>query len=124
MNNMGLNKLSKEIHDNAVAKGFYDKPKEVGTLLMLAVSELSEALEADRKGRKTKTSVGWLIDENDMRFRSFFEEGVKDTFEDEMADTIIRVLDMCGYLGIDIESHVEAKMRYNSTREAKHGKRY
>ena len=124
MNNMGLNKLSKEIHDNAVAKGFYDKPKEVGTLLMLAVSELSEALEADRKSRKAPEGARHLLEYQGRMFEELFEEGVKDTFEDEMADTIIRVLDMCGYLGIDIESHVEAKMRYNSTREAKHGKRY
>lgn len=121
---MGLNKLSKEIHDNAVAKGFYEEKKEVGTLLMLAVSELSEALEADRKGRKTPDNVVFLLGYPDKMFEDLFERQVKDTFEDEMADTIIRVLDMCGHLGIDIESHVEAKMRYNSTREAKHGKRY
>ena len=33
-----LNTLSSEIHDNAVKHGFYDKPKEIGTLLMLVVS--------------------------------------------------------------------------------------
>lgn len=57
--------------------------------------------------------------------KGFYEEkkeGVKDTLEDEMADSIIRALDMCGYLNIDIQAHVEAKMRYNSTRGYKHGK--
>jgi len=45
-----LNKLAEEIHKNAVDKGFWEKPVEVGTSLMLIVSELGEALEADRKG--------------------------------------------------------------------------
>ena len=122
---MGLNKLATEIHSNAVAKGFYEEKKEVGTLLMLTVSELAEALEADRKGRRSTSGVQHLKDfPSDRMFTELFEEGVKDTLEDEMADSIIRALDMCGYLNIDIQAHVEAKMRYNSTREAKHGKRY
>jgi NTP pyrophosphatase (non-canonical NTP hydrolase) len=49
---------------------------------------------------------------------------IKDTVEDELADVIIRTLDLCGYLGIDIEKHVELKMRYNESREYKHGKNY
>ena len=43
MNNSELNltTYSKEIHQNNVDKGFYDKPVPVGTHLMLIVSELS-----------------------------------------------------------------------------------
>ena len=39
-----LNELSKEQHERMVEKGFYDGSKQIGTLLMLTVSELSEAL--------------------------------------------------------------------------------
>ena len=46
-----LNQLRDEIHANAKEKGFYDNPREVGTLLMLVVTEVAEALEADRIGR-------------------------------------------------------------------------
>lgn len=45
-----LNQLRDEIHETAKKKGFYDEPREFGTLLMLIVSELSEALEAHRRG--------------------------------------------------------------------------
>lgn len=45
-------------------------------------------------------------------------------FEFELADVMIRCLDLSAYLGIDIEGHIKAKMRYNSLREYKHGKRY
>jgi len=50
-------------------------------------------------------------------------EYVKDTFEDELADTIIRILDLCGYLGIDIDEHINLKMAYNRERPYKHNKK-
>lgn len=50
MNLEGLNATAEEIHKGNVERGFYDNPKEFGTLLMLTVSELAEALEAHRKG--------------------------------------------------------------------------
>jgi NTP pyrophosphatase (non-canonical NTP hydrolase) len=53
-----------------------------------------------------------------------FAKDVKDTFEDELADAVIRIADLCGYLNIDLESHIKAKMRYNETRPHKHGKEY
>lgn len=39
----------------------------------------------------------------------------------ELADIIIRVLDMCGWYGIDIEAAVAEKMEYNETRSYRHG---
>jgi hypothetical protein len=44
--------------------------------------------------------------------------------EDEVADAIIRLLDFCGARGIDIDWHIKNKLRYNATREHKHGKKY
>lgn len=134
-----LNKLRDEIHEYAISKGFWDKERETGTLLMLCVSELAEALEADRKGQYAKIDdAEFIIDsktiredldlavkENDMiKFEDIFRTQVKDTFEDELADTIIRILDLCGAKGIDIEKHIELKMKYNATRERMHGKKY
>lgn len=121
---MNINELVKQSHDNAVKKGFYDTPnKNIGELLMLVVSELGEALEAHRKNRFANlkgleagiTPSGKILT---------FEHWVKDTFEDELTDAVIRICDMCGYLNIDLEKHIELKMRYNETREYKHGKRY
>ena len=53
-----------------------------------------------------------------------FEALVKDSVEDEIADAFIRLFDLCGFYGIDIEAHIKAKMAYNATRPAKHGKKY
>lgn len=114
-----LNTLATEIHDNAVKHGFYDKQKEIGTLLMLIVSELGEAINADRAGKHCSIK---LLPDNIHKQQ--FEDAVKDTFEDEIADTIIRLLDLCGYLSIDIDKHITEKMRYNANRERLHGKQY
>ena len=120
-----INELGKEIHKNAVSKGFYEDKKNIGEMLCLIHSEISEALEADRKNNYTKTDIysvnQWIDDEN---FTHYFKENVKDTFEDELSDIMIRVMDLATFKGINLEEHIKAKMRYNSMREHKHGKKY
>lgn len=135
-----INQLRDEIHEIAKSKGFWDKPREIGTLLMLCVSELAEAMEADRNEsycqmeRFNRILVSSRIINNDPTYTGEitrdqawavnFETCIKDTFEDELADTVIRILDLCGAKGIDIEKHIELKMKYNATREMLHGKKY
>jgi NTP pyrophosphatase (non-canonical NTP hydrolase) len=120
-----LNELAKEVHQNAKSKGFYDKEKNIGEMLCLVHSEVSEALEADRKNLYTTGTIetinSFVIDE---MFVTDFKIGVKDTFEDELADIMIRVMDLAAFKGINLEEHIKAKMRYNSLREHKHGKAY
>lgn len=109
-----INDLAKEIHANAVNKGFYDKPTSVAERIALMHSELSEALEADRGNRYCSENIfgvrGWA---SDSKFKEAYDMAVKGTVEEEMADIIIRVLDFCAHKNIDIEQHVKAKMRYD-----------
>lgn len=42
----------------------------------------------------------------------------------ELADAVIRIADLCGHLGIDLEAAIDLKMAYNETRPFKHGKRF
>jgi len=120
-----INELSKEIHQNARNKGFFDSEKNIGEMLCLIHSEVSEALEADRKNRYTTGTIeiinSFVIDE---MFVTDFKIGVKDTFEDELADIMIRVMDLAAFKGINLEQHILAKMRFNAMREHKHGKKY
>ena len=133
-----MNNLAEQIHENAKSKGFFDEPKNIGEMLCLIHSEVSEALEADRKNHYYSNLIRenlWFIKgmadkdyghtfNDDEYFKTQFENRVKNTFEDELADVVIRVLDLCAFKHIDIESHIKAKMRYNAMREHKHGKAY
>lgn len=122
-----INELAKEINQNAVNKGFYDVEKNIGEMLALIHSEVSEALECDRKDKYFKTLRLPLSNYEklpDDLFKVQFAQDVKDTFEDELGDIMIRVMDLAGYRNIDLEQHIKAKMRFNSLREHKHGKRY
>lgn len=104
------NKLASAIHENAKSKGFWDNTRNEGELLMLVVSEISEALEAHRKGKFA--DLQGLADAL-KKYESFpvdmgiyereFKLYVKDSFEDEIADTIIRILDYAANKGISID---------------------
>ena len=122
--NSTINQLKKRIHDNAIVKGFHDEPLEVGTLLMLVVSELGEALEAHRTGQRANLKQFEELLFSKVEFKTAFEIAIKNSFEDELADVIIRMLDVCAVHNIDINKHIELKHKYNTTRPRKHGKRY
>lgn len=137
----GLTELSKLIHSNNVKKGFYDgEKKNFGELLMLVVTELGEALEGMRKRRfanwvkeatdykeilKNVTNVSGDVSEKELIARcESFSVNIKDSVEDEIADAIIRLFDICGYYEIDIERQIRAKLEFNTTRPYKHGKEF
>lgn len=114
---MNLEYLAKKAYKMARNNGYYENGgPSMGTRLMLIVSELSEALEADRKGSYLGAfpDLDYLFEiDEDEKYMSTYEAEVKGSFEEEIADTVIRVLDLCGHLEIDLEMHVLAKMRYN-----------
>ena len=123
---MGINELAKAAYENAKSKGFYDNPPSIAERIALIHSEGSEALEADRKGHFSNVAnLDVLLGiQDDEKFKAAFSRDCKSSFEDELADIMIRVMDLAAYKGIDLESHIAAKMRYNSLRPHMHGKKY
>jgi NTP pyrophosphatase (non-canonical NTP hydrolase) len=93
-----LTHMGIQIHCANVEAGWYDKPRETGTSLMLIVSEVAEAMEADRKN---------LTDPHLPHRRGC---------EVELADALIRILDFCAHKGYDIGAAVEEKIEYNRHR--------
>lgn len=120
----GLNEAAKIIHQGNVEKGFWDGERNVGELLMLVTSELGEAMEAHRKNRFANIEQAQKLIDLGGQFELTFKEYLKDTFEDEIADSVIRLLDLCAGLGIDLETHIKLKVKYNRTRPRLHGKAY
>lgn len=121
-----INELGKKAHEINVKNGFYEGQKNTGEMIALIHSELSEALEADRAEIQNPVFDPYHIldTEDDDEFKSLFEGCIKDSFEDELADAMIRIMDLATYKNIDLENNIKAKMRYNSLREYKHGKKY
>jgi len=72
--------------------------RNVGELLMLSVSELAEALEGDRKN----------LADTHLPHRRMFDV--------EIADALIRLLDICGAYIPAIGDIFEEKMAYNAVR--------
>lgn len=101
-----INLLACKVHWDNQIKGFWDEPRNFAECCALMHSELSEALEADRKNLSSDKLTG--------------VPGV----HEELADTVIRVLDYCGHAGIPIGDMIFRKLEYNRGREYKHGKNY
>ena len=92
---MNYYELAKEVHANAVDKGFHDKQHSNEHCFMLVITEATEAVEAHRKGRTASIPEG-IEDFPDKAFIPSFEAHIKDTVGDELADTAIRLLDIYG----------------------------
>lgn len=102
-----INSLIKKAHQNAVAHGWWEEERSFGELIALMHSELSEALEYDRKGNGQSDHIPEFT-------------GV----EEELADVVIRIFDYCGRKNLRLGEAVIAKMKFNESRPYKHGKKY
>lgn len=106
---MTITELVNDAHAASRSKGWYDgedAKRNVGEMLALLHSEVSEALEDYRDGKMAEYTT---------------ETGKPCGFPSELADVAIRLGDLCGYLGIDLEGAVARKMAFNETRAHRHG---
>lgn len=139
MDKKAINELVTRAHDNAVKHGFWDPPLDFGTAIALIHSELSEALEEVRAGRKAVWFACNEAEQKDvpcqpesewdcLRYGKEAEcdlRGQKpEGYAVELADAVIRIADLCGHLGIDLGEVLELKMKYNEGRPYKHGKQF
>ena len=123
----GLNAAAQIIHEGNKQRGFYDTAVPIVQSLALINCEVCEAIEADREGRRTKSSALAAMQYHEVGTTAgteIFKAQIKDTLEDEIADVFIRVLDFVAYHGIDLEQHVNLKLQFNATRAQRHGKKY
>jgi NTP pyrophosphatase (non-canonical NTP hydrolase) len=93
---MRINDWQKEVHQNAIQKGWWETKRPLPELLCLIHSEVSEALEVIRGSH----------------------DG---TLGEEMADVVIRVMDLCEAYDIDLEVEIMRKHAFNRERPYRHG---
>ena len=131
-----LTTLATDIFEANKEKGFWDEPRSLCETTMLIVTELAEAVEEERSGRAgvwyNHNGTGWRADEvvvdddglvyDEDRYyeRPFKPEGV----DIELIDALIRLLDLLGSRGVDVDELMRIKLAYNATRPARHGKAY
>lgn len=136
-----LNELAKEIHENAVAHGWWDEPRNLLEIVALCHSELSEAVEEYRAGRpdewractapelscdcmsKDGSHICTLLDELGEMEVCYDMSKKPEGVAVEMVDCIIRILDWFGKEGLDVDRIIREKHEYNKGRPYKHGKR-
>lgn len=126
-----ITELQARAYQNAVNKGWYDGAERINIpeKLCLVHSEVSEALEEYRNGKAASQVYFKGVDEegNEAHLNYLLDGDIPSTlgkpegFSIELADAVIRILDLCGALGIDLEKAVETKMAYNATRPHRHG---
>ncbi len=112
---MDINDLIRDSYENSASHGFWDDqlkyniPTPIGEKLMLIVTEVAEAMEDYRAGV-------------DLVSMTVADDGKVNGFPAELADIMIRIADLAGHLGIDLDFAIRQKMAYNKTRPIRHGK--
>ena len=105
---MNLNKLRDKAYQCAVAHGWHEENLSDEHFLCLVISELMEAVEADRKGmHANRANFEYYMKQrrrDDGEFMYAFKQDIKDSVEDELADACIRMLDLAGLRGYDLDS--------------------
>lgn len=132
----GLNNLKWAVHETAVEHGWWNDPKtdepverNMGEMIALMHSELSEALESYRDSEpylwfkhEIPESVPVAVGGYSTREKNDDgEPGKPEGLAAEFADVIIRILDTCERLNIPITRALIVKHNYNLTRPYRHG---
>ena len=119
-----LNELRDEIYSDAVAHGLWDGDYLRKTLRSnhclrdSGILQIYKIVNTERELARVNATFRVFL-ENQELLESVLEE---DHFREELADVIITALSAAGYLGIDIDKAVQAKMEINRGREWRHGK--
>lgn len=114
-----LNQLAQIIHQNAKDHGFHPEVETIREFMANQCNnihgEVTELWDAWRAGKEFESC-------DKAHKMSDLGHYPLNSTEEELADIIIRALDLSARLGIDIQRAVESKHAFNTSRPYKHGK--
>ena len=135
---MTITELINFAWENAEKKGFHKTRDRVDTnypelsgplephlilaQLALIQSEISEAVHAIQRGKQTPPFSLDFVNQNSVNFPKFFDDHLKNLFPVELEYSVIRIADLCGVLGIDLERYIELVLKRNESRPPLHDK--
>ncbi len=99
-----FNMLGEKVHIQACKSGWWDKPRTFGDIVANIHGEISEGWEYYRKGNGPSDHIPEFTG-----------------LEEELADTIIRILDYAASEQLRLPEAILAKMEFNATRPYRHG---
>jgi len=112
---MKLNELKNRAYKTACEHGFHEEELSDKHHLMLVITELSEAIEADRKNRFCSEEVIEMMcmlypyQQNKTYRKTLvlndYEMWIKGSVEEELADAVIRLLDLAGLRLFNLTVH-------------------
>jgi hypothetical protein len=105
---LAISELQESAFLNSRSKGFHDGAMNIGEKLALIHSEISEALECYRNHPEHIADI-------------YIDNRKPEGFGVELADAVIRIADLCGAIGVDLEEMIRLKHEYNTTRPYRHG---
>ena len=113
-----LNEIADAVYQLAWAKGWHAENENEDAFIERACNNLHDEVSELHEAWRNNTLRSPCDKAEKMRDASI--EPLT-CLEEEMADIIIRVLDNCRKLGVDIQSSIERKHQFNITRSQRHG---
>ena len=111
-NSTDLRDIQKAVWRTAEEHGWHGENDSIPVKLVMIHSEVSEALE-EYRNTPPESEV------SDLYYNGFSDK--PEGFGVELADIVIRVLDLAEMLGMDLTDLILAKMEYNESRPYRHG---
>jgi NTP pyrophosphatase (non-canonical NTP hydrolase) len=108
---LNLKELAEKIHENAKSKGFYDNKDHIFfeyAQVFEIIKEVAEFHEAYKKG-KDGAGDWYLENPEEIGESPVFLACIKDTWQDELADIMIRLLDYAAFVGFELPQYKPTK---------------